>query len=268
MSQVANAMRKASLRRARGRVLRASLAGFAISLAALPGAAQPLPTDFSELAARCAPQIHPVTLTALVLQESQANPYAIGINGGTARLERQPRNYAEAVATAGWLKANGHNFDAGLGQVNVKNLGWLGLDVADLFDPCVNLRASATVLADCYVRASKGQGGGQAALRSALSCYNTGNFRRGFANGYVEKVARRVGVVVPAGGSALFASHGTQQAGAAAAPEATGAPEPSRRAATPDAFSGRSSDVFSESGQGRPVEDSVTLARRATVNGY
>lgn len=159
--------------------------------------AQTTRSDFAELAGRCAPRVHPTTLSAIVMQESGAKPFAIGINGGTVKLKRQTRTKAEAIATATWLRKGGHNFDAGLGQINVKNMNWLGLEVADLFDPCVNLRAAAVVIGDCYERASKQFGVGQQALRAALSCYNTGNFSRGFANGYVGKVGSRIGVAVP-----------------------------------------------------------------------
>jgi len=144
----------------------------------------------------CAPQIHPTILAAVVMHESKANPLAIGINGGY-RLPRQPRSKAEAIATARWLRANGFNFDAGLGQINVKNLNRLNMSVEDLFDPCLNLRAAAAVLSDCYSRAARVRTAGPQALHAALSCYNTGNFSRGLANGYVRKVAGQAGFVVP-----------------------------------------------------------------------
>lgn len=153
--------------------------------------------EFAVIAAMCAPAIHPTTLSAVVTQESRGNIYAIGINGDY-KLPRQPRTLEEAVATADQLLRDGHNFDAGLGQINSKNFGWLGLSTRDLFDPCKNLKAAQTVLADCYERAVPTYGEGQAALQAALSCYNTGNFKRGFANGYVQKVASHVGVKVPA----------------------------------------------------------------------
>lgn len=153
--------------------------------------------SFTSLAARCAPSIHLTTLAAVVRHESAANPYAIGINTKGVKLGRQPRTRAEAIATANLLLSRGYNFDAGLGQINSRNFGPLGLSVSDLFEPCANLKAAATVLGDCYDRASRSSGRGQAALREALSCYNTGSFSRGFANGYVRKVAAQAGVAVP-----------------------------------------------------------------------
>ncbi|WP_455476222.1 lytic transglycosylase domain-containing protein [Bartonella sp. B17] len=152
--------------------------------------------DFMVLAAACAPAIHPTTLSAVVMQESQGNIYAIGINGNY-KLPHQPSTFEEAIATAEQLKRSGYNFDVGLGQINIRNLEWLGMSLSDLFDPCKNLKAVQTVLVHCYERAMLKYSSGQAALQAALSCYNTGNFKRGFINKYVQKVASRVGVKVP-----------------------------------------------------------------------
>jgi type IV secretion system protein VirB1 len=154
--------------------------------------------DFPSLAAQCAPGVHLDTLSAIVRHESGANPFAIGINAKGVRLPRQPVNREEAIATADWLKSNGYNFDGGFGQVNVKNLDWLGMSVADLFDPCKNLAGAARVITDCYKRAEGRYTDEQTALHAALSCYNTGNFRDGFSNGYVLKVAANATLDVPA----------------------------------------------------------------------
>src|SRR5699024_1664981 len=67
-----------------------------------------------------------------------------------------------------------------------------------VFDPCTNLKAAQTVLSECYGRALKRYSDPQQAVRAALSCYNTGNFDRGFSNGYVGKVLAEAGVTVPA----------------------------------------------------------------------
>lgn len=138
-----------------------------------------------DVASRCAPLIHPNTVVRLVQNESGRKALAIGINGG-ARLEHQPRTLGQAIATARVLRQQGYNFDAGLAQINVKNWTWLGLDEISVFDICTNLRAAQTVLLDCFDRAPSSDP--QAALRQALSCFNTGNHRGGFANGYVSRV--------------------------------------------------------------------------------
>jgi type IV secretion system protein VirB1 len=100
---------------------------------------------------------------------------------------------SEAVAEAGRLVAAGRDIDLGLGQINVRNLRALGMSVEDAFDPCRNLQAAGRVLADGYWRGVTRAGPGQPALRIALSLYNTGHLRRGFANGYVARVSAAAG---------------------------------------------------------------------------
>lgn len=71
--------------------------------------------------------------------ESEFNPFAIGVVGG--RLVRQPKNLAEAVATADYLTNLGRNFSIGQGQVNKTHfvrLGW-DSDIKAGFDVCKTL---------------------------------------------------------------------------------------------------------------------------------
>ena len=143
---------------------------------------------FLALALACAPQVHTHTAHALVSVESAFNPWAIGVVGGA--LVRQPRHRAEALATAKALQTAGWNFSVGLGQINVGNFERLGLTVESAFEPCANLTAMQTVLAECFDRASGSapKAVDQVALRQALSCYYSGNFATGFRHGYVRKV--------------------------------------------------------------------------------
>lgn len=148
---------------------------------------------FVALALACAPQVHADTARALVEVESGFNPWAIGVVGGS--LVRQPQHRAEALATARALHSAGWNFSVGLGQINVGNFDRLGLDLESAFEPCTNLAAMQTVLAECFDRA---QGANprrldQSALRQALSCYYSGNFSTGFRHGYVRRVVDAAG---------------------------------------------------------------------------
>jgi type IV secretion system protein VirB1 len=167
------------------------------------------PAVLTELVHRCAPLVHPRTLTKIVLTESGANPFAIGVVGG--RLERQPRTRAEATATVRALQQQGINFSAGLGQINVGNWARLGLDEHSVFEPCQNLGAAQAVLKDCFDRSPglresrqvKRLNGDQPlmtqqALRQAFSCYYSGNFSTGFDHGYVAKVVAAKWPAAPA----------------------------------------------------------------------
>ena len=51
----------------------------------------------------------------------------------------------------------------------------------------MSIRAGGTILAADYGRAAQQLGGGQPALLAAHSAYNTGDFARGFQNGYVAR---------------------------------------------------------------------------------
>jgi type IV secretion system protein VirB1 len=124
--------------------------------------------------------VSPEIMQHVVHVESGANPYAIGVVGG--QLERQPRNLAEALATAQMLDARGYNFSVGLAQVNRVNLDRYGLDsYRKAFGTCANLAAGARILADCYTSA-------HGDWPKAFSCYYSGNFTTGFRDGYVQKV--------------------------------------------------------------------------------
>jgi type IV secretion system protein VirB1 len=141
--------------------------------------------DFAVLAQECAPAVHPDTMRRIVHVESSFNPYAIGVVGG--RLQRQPTTLAEALATARALEASRHDYSVGLAQVNRRNFSRYGLTLETAFDPCVNLRAGARILAECYgwARTSRDE---QTALRAAASCYYSGNFTTGYAHGYVQRI--------------------------------------------------------------------------------
>lgn len=146
--------------------------------------------DFST----CAPHVPPALMEQVVRVESGGNPFAIGVVGG--RLERQPRNLSEAVATANFLEAAGYNYSIGTGQINrthFKRLGW-SKNVAAGFDVCDNLKAASGVFKDCYDRAlvnnfpATQSGSDYTATHAALSCYYSGHFKRGAELGYVDKV--------------------------------------------------------------------------------
>lgn len=150
-------------------------------------------SELHTLLLACAPLVAPATAAALVQTESGGNPHAIGVVDGY--LVRQPRNKAEALATARSLQAQGMDYSVGLAQINRRNFARLGLTLDSAFEPCANLTAMQAVLGECFGRArstpptpSSEQTSEQTALRMALSCYYSGNFQRGFRDGYVQRV--------------------------------------------------------------------------------
>lgn len=144
------------------------------------------------LAAQCAPNVAPQTVAALVMTESHGDTLALNANG--AQRTSPARTSAEAAVTAQRYIAAGYSVDLGLGQINSRNMRWLGLTWDTVFDPCINIAALGAVLTSNYTSAKSGRDP-QTALRVALSMYNTGSQTRGFRNGYVAKVVGNAGIV-------------------------------------------------------------------------
>ena len=141
------------------------------------------------LALSCAPMVAPDTLARVVQVESGGNVFAINVNK-LRDAQPQARSTEEATRIAKAYIARGYSVDMGLMQVNSGNLRRLGHSVADMFDPCTNLAAGASILTENYKSAKNRRDDPQEALQAALSAYNTGHFQRGFQNGYVQKYLR------------------------------------------------------------------------------
>jgi type IV secretion system protein VirB1 len=135
----------------------------------------------------CALHVAPATLEAVIRVESRGNPLALHVNhlDGPQPVASSP---AEAAAIARHYIGLGFSVDLGLMQINSRNLLALGDTIEDAFDPCRNITGGAAILTADYARAVEQSGEGQPALLAALSAYNTGDFARGFANGYVGRV--------------------------------------------------------------------------------
>lgn len=135
----------------------------------------------------CAPNVAVETVQAIIQVESRGDPIALASNRRSGAVRLSPTDLDDAIRLARQEIAAGNSVDMGLMQVNSKNLRKLGLTVQDVWEPCANLRAGAQILAGAYAGAVKEHGVGQAALRAALSAYNTGDFVAGFNNGYVAR---------------------------------------------------------------------------------
>jgi type IV secretion system protein VirB1 len=141
-----------------------------------------------ELLLMCAPAVDPVTMAAVVKQESGGQPWVIHNN--TSKKSVVFASKAAAVAAALTAIGRGDSVDLGLAQINSRNLPALGLTVDQVFDPCTNLAAGATILAESYHKAGS--------LNGALSLYNTGRPDSNIGAAYARRVFGQAGVQVPA----------------------------------------------------------------------
>ena len=129
------------------------------------------------------------TITAVVGVESGFDPLAIRINSDAPRPDR-PGSKAEAIEIATTFAAEGHNIDLGLGGISVYDLPKLGLSISDLFDPCLNLKATGTLL-DRYYRAAVAAGavGEEAEALMLQSYYGQGDAEVGAMVEYDRRIA-------------------------------------------------------------------------------
>ncbi len=180
-----------------------------------------------ELMMACAPNVAPATIEKIIQVESEGDPLALNVNvksvierdekgqpimvtaeDGQLKPKRRKvvfkwpmevKTKQDAVTVAYAAIAAGFNVDLSYMQVNSNNLSALGYSVEDMFDDCKNLAAGASVLSAFYARALKQNPEPQTALRAALSAYNTGDFEKGYLNGYLARYGiGRSPVSVPA----------------------------------------------------------------------
>ncbi|MBY5770124.1 lytic transglycosylase domain-containing protein [Rhizobium leguminosarum] len=104
---------------------------------------------FIDLAQNCAPMVEVRTLAAVISLESRFKPFAVRINSGPP-LASQPASKAEAIERATSLIADGQDIQIGLGGIGMEELRKLNLSISDAFDPCLNLKATATLLNSYY----------------------------------------------------------------------------------------------------------------------
>jgi len=158
--------------------------------------------EMSDLIAKCAPGVHPETMAALISAESRGNQYIIAdaglVNMPWAQRKRLVRslhydNIDDATKAATALIREGHTVSIGLTQVNDRNLKALGITIRDAFDPCVNVAAGGKIFTAYYKEAVKHLGFGERAMSVALSGYNSGDWRRGERDGYVNLVLNQRG---------------------------------------------------------------------------
>lgn len=151
-----------------------------------------MPIAFLDLAQACAPSVASATLAGVVSLESRFAPFNIRINSG-APLEQQPATKAEAIEIATSLAAKRHDIQLGLGGVGLEELQRLSVSIADSFDPCLNLQATATLL-DGYYRLAVNAGADPARADQVMlqSYYGRDDPSVGAMVNYDDQVRREI----------------------------------------------------------------------------
>ncbi|MDR9781021.1 transglycosylase SLT domain-containing protein [Rhizobium redzepovicii] len=207
---------------------------------------------FVEIAQTCAPTVQVETLAGIVSLESRFQPFAIRINSAPP-LAAQPASKAEAIKVTTSLIADHQDIQIGLGGIAIEVLQKLKLSVADAFDPCLNLKATATLL-DGYYRAALRAGDPAQAERVMLqSYYGRDDPSLGAMVKYDRQVRQEAKRLSPTLASLTIVERGDQAGSggqpqgevAPALPEPTLQPTQTVEAASWDVFtSGRQSSVL------------------------
>ena len=191
----------------------------------------------------CAAGVDSRLFTSLVRQESNFNPYAIGLDG-KAVLKTQPKSYEEAVKTAVNLAREGKGFSVGLAQVHISNVVRYGMTWEQAFDPCMNLRVGSAIYRNFYAQAIKAGYRADGATFAALRGFNSGSVHNPVSNGYARDILGRVGI--PSAAFSAIPAIDASRDVAAAEPITQVAKED---ASSPSMFSAPSQSLFGDAGE-------------------
>lgn len=150
-----------------------------------------MPVVFPDLAQTCAPFVAPEALTGVVSLESLFAPFNIRINSGPP-LGRQPVTKSEAIKVATSSAARRHDIHIGLGGIGLEELRRLDPSIPDTFDPCLNPKATATLLDGCYRLAVKAGADPARAEQVLQSCYGRDDPSVGSMINYGGQVGREI----------------------------------------------------------------------------
>jgi len=156
-----------------------------------------MPIVFADLAQTCAPFVASETLAGVVSLESRFTPFNIRINSGLP-LKKQPATKSEAIEIATTLAADHQDIQLGLGGIGLDDLGRMKLSISDAFDPCLNLKATATLL-DGYYRLAIKAGADEARAEQVMlqSFYGRDDPSVGAMVNYDDQVRRAIDRLKP-----------------------------------------------------------------------
>lgn len=127
----------------------------------------------------CGSPVHPEIVNAIIKTESGKNPFVIANVTDSESYVLESKE--EAIEKANELAADGKKYSAGLMQIDSDNFPTYKITNDKIFDYCQNIKIGADIFKKCYALSKKdNEISNDHHLDKALSCYYSGNFKRGF----------------------------------------------------------------------------------------
>ncbi|WP_064709459.1 lytic transglycosylase domain-containing protein [Rhizobium bangladeshense] len=204
---------------------------------------------FIDIAQACAPKVEIETLAGVVSLESRFQPLAIRVNSDPP-LADQPSSKTEAIEVATSLIADRRDIQIGLGGLGIEALQKLNLSIADAFDPCLNLKATATLL-DGYYRQAVRAGDDPVRAETVMlrSYYGRADPSVGALVRYDEQVRQEIKLLSPMLASLTIAGFDDQVPSATPPQDQLGQATPKESAHAAQTTEAASWDVFNSQRQ-------------------
>ncbi|HHS6700347.1 TPA: transglycosylase SLT domain-containing protein [Campylobacter jejuni] len=140
------------------------------------------------------PNVETQIIQKIIQIESKNENFAININKIGSFI---PKTKNEAKILAQSFINKGYSVDIGLMQFNSNNLKtptFKNYSIDDLLEPCKNIKAGSDIFYLAYEMTNENLTK-EERINQALSIYNTGDFKKGFSNGYVAKYNSTVKII-------------------------------------------------------------------------
>lgn len=151
-----------------------------------------------DLITECSVDVHPQTVAAVIAVESAGDQFAIE---SVLRRKDRGKNTKKASETATTIEkavvkakasiAAGYSVSLGLMQINDMHYERFGVEIKDLFNPCINITIGTVILNENYMGSSEIFNNERDRLVGMLSGYNTGKYSGKVGRAYAERVMRK-----------------------------------------------------------------------------
>lgn len=124
---------------------------------------------------------------AIVKEESSSNILSVNVNHeGKSLVSYKPKTKDEAIQLANSWINKGYAVDLGLMQLNSENFDKFNIKTNEALNPCTNIKVASTIYYNFFKKLNT-KIPYKKRVQMALSGYNTGDYKKGFNNGYVAK---------------------------------------------------------------------------------